>query len=65
MIWTTLHDKNWFSYSILDSNIQLRADIFIFSTMQKTCIIIGLRRLSGESMEVWHQKKFEKYLNKI
>ena len=40
---------------------QLRPDIFIFSKTQKTCIIIELTFPCEENIEVWHQKKFQKY----
>ena len=40
---------------------QLRLDIFIFSKIQKTCIIIELTCPCEGNMEVWHQEKFERY----
>ena len=40
---------------------QRRPDIFIFSKAEKTCIIIELTWPCKENIEVWHQKKFEKY----
>ena len=40
---------------------QLRPDIFIFSKMQKTWIIIELTGPCEENIKAWHQKKFEKY----
>ena len=39
---------------------QLRPDTFIFSKMQKTCLIVELTCPCKENMEVWYQKNLEK-----